>query len=139
MRHLHDKGILRWLLAGPLDIVIQPNVLAVVCHDGAAPASAQGLRETVGEAFATKRSDERVLESNMVEGSAAGYPAHDDRVRGGAHNPVLVNLAALGFPHISHAAQAVLVNEFLDIEFRSLVVTHYCRRLWHITTGPAIL
>ena len=104
--------------------MVQPNVPAVLRHDRAAGAGAQGLRQAIGKAFAVERSDEGMLEENVVEGSALRDLAHDDGTRGGADNPVFVYRPAFGFTHSPYAAQAVLVNDFLEVELRSRVVTH---------------
>ena len=88
------------------------------------PARAKRLRQAIGKAFAIKRSDKGMLEQNIVEGLALRDFAHDDRARGSGDNPVFVCRPAFGLTLIPYAAQAVLVNDFLEINLRSRVVTH---------------
>jgi hypothetical protein len=43
---------------------------------------------------------------------------------GNQNRGLVVGTARFGFTRTAHAAQAVLVNEFLEVELRSHVVTH---------------
>src|SRR6516162_2785239 len=67
-----------------------------------------------------------MLEMNILERAAVRDPAHDHGSRRRAHNPVFVNLAALGFARAPHGAEAIFVNELLQIELRSNTIAHTC-------------
>src|SRR5262249_44350892 len=121
------------------DIVVQPKELAVHRNDRTTGARAKRLRQAIRKGCAFKGSDEGMLEQDIVEGLALRYPAHDDRALSGADDPVFVNRSALGFAHAPHAAQAVLVNESLEVELRSRVVTHTADVSGALRAEPATL
>ena len=74
------------------------------------------MRQAVRKAFAAERSDKRMLKLDIAAGTALGHATYDNSPRGGAHDPVIVDLAALGLSRISYGAQTILVDELLKIK-----------------------